>query len=90
MIPVYSSHEAKTKFNQILRQVLSGQRVVVAYEGEEVAEIRPIEKGEPSLERRLRRLEAEGILGPPASPHGRLRPVARRHGALKRFLDSRD
>jgi hypothetical protein len=54
-----------------------------------VAEIRPLQK-EDSLEDRLRRLEEQGLIGPPAEPKGKLEPIADRPGALERFLESRD
>jgi prevent-host-death family protein len=85
----YSTYEAKAKFSEILRKVRAGQKVVIAYHGEEVAEIRPIEK-KKSLAASLRDLEQQGILGPLVEPRRNLAPVVRREGALARFLDSRD
>jgi len=86
----YSTYEAKARFSEILRQVRAGQRVVVTYHGQEVAEIRPTERKGSSLERRLERLQAEGTVVPPSSPRGKLEPLAKRSGALERFLQSRD
>ncbi|HEV7515203.1 MAG TPA: type II toxin-antitoxin system prevent-host-death family antitoxin, partial [Thermoanaerobaculia bacterium] len=63
----YSTYEAKAKFSEILRKVRAGQRVVIAYHGEEVAEIRPIEK-KKTLAASLRELEEQGILGPLVEP----------------------
>jgi prevent-host-death family protein len=85
----YSTYEAKTRFSELLRHVRQGERVLVTYRGEEVAEIRPV-KRELSDEERLQRLREEGVLGPPATRRGRLEPIAKRPGALKRFLESRD
>lgn len=85
----YSTYEAKAKFSEILRKVRGGESVYVSYRGEEVAEIRPVEKRE-SLEQRLKKLEEEGIITPAKKPRGPLRPIAKRPGALKRFLESRD
>jgi prevent-host-death family protein len=85
----YSTYEAKAKFSEILRKVRAGQRVVIAYHGEEVAEIRPIEK-KKTLAASLRQLEEQGILGPLVEPHRNLAPVVRKEGALVRFLGSRD
>lgn len=90
MARVYSSYEAKTKFGEIIRKVRAGQRVVISYRGEEVAEVRPIEKKPPSLKGWLKDLEEKGILAPHCSPTGPLKPIAKRPGALKRFLESRD
>lgn len=88
----YSTYDAKARFSEILRKVRSGESVCITYRGVEVAEIRPIQKTE-SAEEILERLERVGILS--AEPgHGRrpmdLEPLARRPGALKRFLESRD
>lgn len=85
----YSTYEAKAKFSEILRKVRAGQRVVIAYHGEEVAEIRPIEK-KKTLAASLRELEEQGVLSPLVQPRRDLAPVARKEGALARFLDSRD
>ena len=89
MVQVYSAYEAKAKFSEILRKVKAGQRVIISYHGEEVAEIRPLETPR-SLEASLQQLEADGILSPPTRRHGHLAPVARRSGALARFLESRE
>ncbi len=86
----YSTYEAKAKFSEILRKVRAGQKVIISYHGEEIAEIRPRESAGDSFEHRLHRLESEGVLGPPANGHGKLRPLVKRHGALQRFLDSRE
>ena len=87
---IYSTYEAKARFSEILRKVRLGESVFISYRGEEVAEIRPI-GSEDSQEEKLRRLEAAGVLSSPArlTPSA-LEPVARRHGALERFLTSRD
>jgi prevent-host-death family protein len=85
----YSTYEAKAKFSEILRKVRAGQRVVIAYHEEEVAEIRPIGK-KKSLAARLRELEEQGILGPLVEPGRDLAPVVRKEGALARFLAFRD
>lgn len=89
MAQVYSAYEAKAKFSEILRKVKAGQRVIISYHGEEVAEIRPI-VAPRSLEASLKKLEAEGVIGPPARPEGELKPVVTRSGALARFVASRE
>ena len=89
MPKTYSTYEAKAKFSEILRKVRGGESVYVSYRGEQVAEIRPIEKKE-DLETTLERLREDGILSGEAPRRGELKPIARRPGALKRFLESRD
>jgi prevent-host-death family protein len=86
----YSTYEAKAKFSEILRKVRAGQRVVITYRGEEIAEIRPVERDRDSLAKSLKRLEDQGRLSRARTPTGPLRPLARKPGALARFLDSRE
>ena len=86
----YSTYEAKSRFSAVIRQVRSGQRVVISYRGEPVAEIRPIEPSKPLLAGRLAHLKDQGVLLPQPSGKKALRPVGRRRGALARFLAERD
>jgi prevent-host-death family protein len=90
MAHVYSTYEAKARFSEVIRRVRSGQRVVIAYRGEEVAEIRPLENPAGNLAKAMARLEDDGVLGHGAKPKGPLRPLAKKPGALKRFLESRE
>ena len=90
MAQIYSTYEAKAKFSEVIRKVRNGQRVIIAYRGEEVAEIAPIAQTRPTLKQSLKRLEEEGVIGPVRKPSGRLKPLARRPGALARFLESRE
>lgn len=90
MAQTYSTYEAKAKFSEVLRKVRAGQRVVIAYHGKAIAEIRPLQAAGGSLEASLKRLEDEGILSRGAKPGRRLRPLAKKPGALARFLESRD
>ena len=62
MAVTYSTYEAKAKFSEVMRKVRAGQRVVIAYRGEEVAEIRPLEGTRTTLQRALARLEDHGLL----------------------------
>lgn len=90
MAQVYSTYEAKAKFSEVIRKVRAGQRVVIAYRGEEIAEIRPIEAATGSLEKTVRRLEDRGLLARSRRRRRPWRPVGRKPGALKRFLESRE
>jgi prevent-host-death family protein len=87
---VYSTYEAKARFSEVMRKVRAGQRVVIAYRGEEVAEIRPLENRGGSLAKTMAQLEDQGVLGRSAKPAAPLRRLARKPGALKRFLESRE
>ncbi len=86
----YSVYDAKAKFSEIIRKVRAGQSVTVSYHGEPVAEIRPIRPQGFALEDRLRRMEDRGVVVRSSAGAGRLRRVARRPGALQRFLSDRD
>ena len=89
MVVAYTTYEAKARLSEIVRKVRAGQRVVISYRGQDVAEVRPIE-AERSLEATLRRHREQGTVGPAGKRVGDLRPAGRRPGALKRFLESRD
>ena len=60
MAETYSTYEAKTKFSEVIRKVRAGQRIVIAYRGEEIAEILSAD-GEPvqalALMKRFERLK---------------------------------
>jgi prevent-host-death family protein len=90
MKTVYSTYEAKAKFSEVLRRVRAGKNVIIAYRGEEIAEIRPLEKSNRSLEESLSRLEADGILSPVPKRVGSIKAHVKRRGALARFLESRE
>ena len=90
MARVYSTYEAKAKLSEILRRVRAGQRVAISHRGEVIAEVTPVEAPRHGLRERLRRLEAEGILAPARQKRNPFPRLARRPGALKRFLASRD
>jgi len=90
MAQTYSTYEAKARFSEIIRKVRAGQRIIISHRGQEVAEIRPLEPRDPDLTSRLAHLEEEGVVGRRGAPARRLRPLARKPGALNRFLESRD
>lgn len=86
----YSTYEAKTRFSEILRKVRAGRRVVVTHHGTRVAEIRPAEPEPERLADRLRRLEEDGAIARAQASGMTIPVVARRRGALRRFLATRD
>jgi prevent-host-death family protein len=85
----YSIYEAKAKFSEVIRLVRQGRTVTVTHRGEPVAEIRPLTEKE-TLDQRLRRLEAAGAIHRAVDPKAPLEPIARRPGALQRFLKDRN
>jgi len=90
MSEVYSTYEAKARFSEILRKVRAGRPVRISYRGEEIAEIRPITGSRLTLERSLTRLEEAGVIARTSGRAPVPRPIARKAGALERFLKSRD
>ncbi len=90
MADIYSTYEAKAKFSEIMRKIREGKHVTVTYRGREVAEIRPIEKQEETLEDRIQLLRERGVIVEARNPKAPLKPIAKRPGALERFLEERD
>ena len=89
MPTIYSTYDAKARFSEIIRQVRSGKTILVSYRGEPVAEVRPIQRTPATIEERLDELERRGVLVRSTSPAEPITTVARRPGALKRFLAER-
>ena len=90
MADSYSVYDAKARLSEIVRRVREGATITITYHGKPVAEVRPVAPQKQTLEERLKYLEETGQLVPARNPHARLKPVARRPGALKRFLRDRD
>lgn len=89
MSDTYSLYDAKARLSEIVRRVREGATITITYRGEPVAEVKPWEPKARTLEERLRYLEETGQLVPARNPHAVLRPIAKRPGALKRFLRDR-
>ena len=90
MARIYSTYEAKAKLSEILRKVRAGQKVGISYRGELVAEVSPVKREMETLSQRLERLKAQGAIVAARHPGTPFPRIARRPGALKRFLESRD
>ena len=86
----YAVHKATARFAAVIRQVREGKTVTVSYRGEPVAEVRPIQPKPATIERRLEDLERRGVLVGSNEPRRPLQAVARRPGALERFLAERN
>ena len=89
MAKTYSTYEAKARLSEVLDQVRKGQVVTITRRGVPIAEVRPVDRGEVSLPDRLDAFRRKGIISEPAGS-GALKVLARRRGALNRFLDSRE
>ena len=90
MARTYSIYEAKARFSEVIREAREGETVTVSYRGEPVAEIRAIRQSKmPTLDERLDHLERRGALVRNAGAGRDFRMVAKRPGALARFLAER-
>lgn len=85
----YSTYEAKARFSEVLRLVREGRTVTVTYQGEPVAEIRPLDRTGGTAAR-MEWLRSRGALTAPESRTRELDTLASRPGALRRFLDDRN
>lgn len=85
----YSVYDAKARLSEIVRRVREGATITITYRGKPVAVMRPVEERRRTLEEHVRWLEETGQLVR-RDPRGLLlKPIARRPGALKRFLQDR-
>jgi prevent-host-death family protein len=85
----FSTYDAKARFSEVLRRVREGRTVTVTYQGEPVAEIRPLDRTGGTAAR-MEWLRSRGVLAAPERQTRKLGVVARRRGALQRFLDDRN
>lgn len=83
----FSIYETKTRLSELLRHVKRGRELVVTDRGRAVAKLVPYEEPK-SLRERLNQLKAMGRLRPGLA--GKITPVTRASGALKRFLKERE
>jgi antitoxin (DNA-binding transcriptional repressor) of toxin-antitoxin stability system len=84
----FSTYEAKARFSELLRRVRDGDRIRISYHGRTVAEMRPVY--DAGIDQALVELEEQGVLDRPTAPKGRLEPIAKKKGALRRFLETRE
>jgi prevent-host-death family protein len=89
MAKTYSTYEAKARLSELLERVRKGDVVTITHRGKPIAEVRPIEQRDASLEERLKDLERRGLLTR-ASGKSIFKPLARRPGGLRRFLEERE
>jgi prevent-host-death family protein len=89
MVRPYPVHEAKAKLSEILRRVKQGRSVTISERGRAIARVVPIERPR-DLPSRLRSMESDGVVLRRSGRRADIRPLARRPGALRRFLRSRE
>jgi prevent-host-death family protein len=85
----FSTYDAKARFSEVMRLVRLGRTVTVTYHGEPVAEIRPLSQSS-GTNARMEWLRGRGALKGPEAGERSFAAVARRPGALERFLAERD
>ena len=88
----YSLYDAKAHLSKIIRQVReSGTSVVITVHGQPAVEIRVYEAPPMDVEARWSALEGTGVVSRPAGRPGDApwKPVGKRPGGLKRFLEDR-
>jgi len=84
----YPVHEAKAKLSEILRRVKRGRSVGISERGREIARVVPVAPA-TDLASRLAELERDGVIRSGRGSLKGIAPLARRRGALARFLESR-
>lgn len=87
---IYSIYEAKAKLSEVIRHVKKNGRVTITDRGKPVAEVIPYVHKEISLEERIKELEEKRLLSPAVGHPANIKPLFKKKGALKRFLESRD
>ena len=85
----YTITEAKSKFSELLRHVREGKLVTISSYGKPVAEIHPISETQQTLEERHQDLKKRGIIKSAVKHPKPFRLLARRPGAVERFLQER-
>lgn len=87
---VYSVHEAKAHFSELLRKVQRAQRVIITHHGKAIAEIIPHKDDHLDYESRLHHLEDLGVVTKAPTEKRTLRTIAAKPKALKQFLADRN
>jgi antitoxin (DNA-binding transcriptional repressor) of toxin-antitoxin stability system len=87
MTMTYAAEEIATGLVEILGRVKAGERVVISEEGEEVAELLPLQASVEDAS--LQDLIEQGIITPPGAPPLDFAPLAELPGTLAWFLENR-
>ena len=86
----YSTYEAKARLSELLGRVRKGDTVTITHRGKPVAEVRPVAESSLSITERIAELQRAGIISAPEDSTAALQPLARKPGALRRFLETRE
>jgi len=83
-------YEAKAQLSKLIRAV-KRHRVTfqISERGVPVARLSPVQESD-ALEDRIAQLEEAGLFLPPADESVQIKTIAKRTGALARFLEDRD
>lgn len=85
MTTTIGSRELKTRLGSYLRRVREGATLIVTDRGEPVAELRPIDPATLTLDTRIRKLVAAGVLAQEVREGGPLppfKPIVSRGGSV--------
>ncbi|MBI4209583.1 MAG: hypothetical protein HY538_07765 [Deltaproteobacteria bacterium] len=85
----YSIYQAKSRLSEVIRLVKKHRFVIITERGHDIAKVVPL-TSHNGIVKRLGELELSGIITTSAARPGEIRPMAKRPGALRRFLQSRD
>ena len=86
----FTIEDLRSDLRWVLEYVRDGKHANIEYEGEIIAEIRPVEPREYTNEMRLEELRHRGVLRGSGEPKEPIEPVADSPGALARFLAERE
>ena len=75
--------------SEILRLVRQNRSVIITDRGKEVARVVPMVESS-NFEKRVEAMKRAGIITTAVGRPSEIKPIARRPGALKRFLDTRN
>lgn len=79
--------EAKAHFSKLVRGATRGEEWIITERGRPVARLGPMERGQGSVEDRLRMLERAGSLEPATATHPLPPPLPLEPGLAMRFLN---
>lgn len=82
-------YEAKAKFSEVIRRVKNGESVTVTERGKPTALISAIIEESETVEERLARLTAAGIITPATESFSFVKKGKKVKGGLERFLKDR-
>ena len=85
----YSIYEAKTHLSEIIRQIKNNRSVVITDRGRDVARVVPMVET-TNFEKRLEAMRRAGLITKAIGHPSDIKPIARRPGALKEFLETRN